>query len=473
VSDAAEFAGRFHPLVVHFPIALLLLAGLLRLIGRRQAPADESGGAWRRSTRLVVAIAALAGLATAGTGWLLGASGGYAGTAFLWHQRLGIALAVTTTLALVAMTRPGRRWRRAEPLLLAAAIALMVPASHLGATLTHGDGYLTDHAPPWFKQIAGGFFGSSSGERLAGLAPERIGVYAELVAPVLETHCVSCHGPVKVEGGLRLDSTEGLSKGGDGGPVIAAGHAVSSELVRRIYLPASHEDAMPPRGHPRLSPADAALVRWWVDGGADFELTLADADVSPEVLPAIEALTGPLQRGGPTLPDIAVAEAPPDAVAQVTARGFSVVRIVEGRAFLHVHSANAAGTITDASLDLLDPIAQQVLWLDLGRTRISDQGLEKVARLPNLTRLHLQQTLVGDAGLSHLAALERLEYLNLYGTAITDEGLMKLSSLTRLRALYVWRTSASAAGVSRLQAALPRLRVETGVSAIAEGARPE
>ena len=163
------------------------------------------------------------------------------------------------------------------------------------------------------KRFLGSASGPGAGARLAGRAPDRILLYADLVAPVLETQCVSCHGPAKVEGGLRLDTAEGITKGGDDGPVIAAGRLESSELLRRIFLPRSHEDAMPPKGHRALSPADAALIRWWVDSGARFDLTLEDAEIAPEVLPVIEALAGPIQRGGPTLPAVAVAEASTEA----------------------------------------------------------------------------------------------------------------------------------------------------------------
>ena len=75
---------------------------------------------------------------------------------------------------------------------------------------------------------------------------------------------------------------------------------------------------------------------------------------------------------------------------------------------------------------------------------------------------------MGDKGVALLAGLQRLEYLNLYRTAVTDEGLGPLTSLKRLRALYVWETGVTPAGISRLQAALPRLTIETGAGAPAQ-----
>ena len=410
MTDLAQFAGRFHPLLVHFPIALLLLAALLRLIEGRLAWSDTQGETSYRWSRLVLALGTVTSVASATTGWLLGNGGGYAGDSFLWHQRLGIAVAVAAALALAVGYAPGRQSRRLEAMLLATAVALMLLAGHLGATLTHGEGYLTDHAPPMLKRFLGGASGPGSGARLAGRAPDRILLYADLVAPVLETQCVSCHGPTKVEGDLRLDTAEGITKGGHDGPVIAAGRLESSQLLRRIFLPRSHEDAMPPKGHPPLSPADAALIRWWVDAGARFDLTLEDAEIAPEVLPVIEALAGSIGRGGPTLPVVAVPEAPSEAVAAVRAEGFSVARIADGHPFLHVHSTNATTRITDASLKVLGRIGPQLLWLDLGGTSVSDRGLAEISRLPNLTRLHLQHTQVGNSGVALLAGLQRLEY---------------------------------------------------------------
>ncbi len=461
MTDFTQFVGRFHPLLVHFPIALLLLAALLRVIEWRLSWLDDQHESSYRWSRLVLALGALTAVASASSGWLLGAGGGYAGDVFLWHQRLGIAVALASTLALACAWLPGARWRRAEPVLLATAVALMVPAGHFGASLTHGEGFLTEHAPPLVKQLFGDVSGPG-GARLAGRAPDRILLYADLVAPVLETHCVSCHGPTKVEGGLRLDTAEGVTKGGDDGPVIAPGRPASSELLRRIFLPASHDDAMPPKGHRSLSPADAALIRWWVDSGARFDLTLEDAQIAPEVLPVIEAVAGPIQRGGPTLPAVRVPDASPEAVAAVKAEGFSVVRVADGQPFLHVHTTNAASRITDSSLGVLERVASQVLWLDLGGTRVSDRGLAALVPLANLTRLHLQRTEVGDRGMTQLSGLHRLEYLNLYGTAVTDAGLASLSPLKRLRSLYVWETGVTPTGVSTLQAALPRVTIETG-----------
>lgn len=465
MNDLAQFAGRFHPLVVHFPIALLLLAALLYLVdARARARRPEPVVPASTAVGLVLWLGASSAVVAAIAGLLLGSSGGYGGDTYSRHQWLGLSVAATSMITALLWTvgDRGQRWPRAQAGLFAIVVALLVAAGHLGARLTHGEGYLAEHAPSMLRGVLGG--ARQQGPRLAGRSPESIKVYEALVAPVLQGQCVSCHGPAKAEGDLRLDTPQGIAKGGDDGPVVAPGRAASSDLIRRVWLPASHEDAMPPAGHRPLSPADASLLRWWIDQGARADLTLADAEIGPEIAPVIEALVGPISRGGPTLPTVQVPPATREAIASVTARGFVVEPVADGTPFLHVHATNAGARIDDEAVAVLSEMAPQIAWLDLAATGVTDTGLATLARLPNLTRLHLQRTAIGDAGLAHLEGLAHVEYLNLYGTRVTDAGLARLSALKGLRTLYVWQTAVTPAGVARLTSALPRLTVEMGVA---------
>jgi hypothetical protein len=286
-------------------------------------------------------------------------------------------------------------------------------------------------------------------------------VFASLVEPVLQARCVQCHGAAKTEGGLRLDGPDSLRKGGKSGPAFVAGQAAKSEIVRRIWLPASHTDVMPPRGQRSLTPAEAALIRWWIDRGAKFDQKVAEAEITPDVRPAIEEIVGPIpiDLGGPTLPKVKIAPADPSALATVRATGVSIVPLSANTPFVHVHCTNVRATFGDAQLAALAAIAPQILWLDVSGTQITDAGLAAVEKLPHLTRLHLNRTAITDAGVAHLARLSRLEYLNLYGTKITDAGLTSLSGLASLRALYVWQTGVTPQGIDQLKASLPQLVV--------------
>lgn len=478
MNELWPFVGRFHPLFVHFPIAFLVLAGALRLLawrGRRRVggtspPDPHAPFVFRYELAIapLLAVGAVSAIVAATTGFLLGTSGGYGGETYLRHQLAGFTVAAAASLAaLTAFARgvtPGGLWARVHVVALTLTLVAIVTAGHLGATLTHGDGYLTEHAPPAVRWVLARV-GLDAPAPPPAPAFDRALVYASLVEPVLRERCVNCHGASRAEGGLRLDSAEALLKGSQDGPVVSPGRADRSEIVRRLWLPPSHADVMPPAGQRPLAPAEAALVRWWIDRGARVDAKVADAELTPDVLPAIEAVFGPVERGGPTLPRVTLP--PPDraAVAKLTSAGVSMVPVASGTPFLHVHATNARQTFDDRTLALLEPIASYVLWLDVSRTRITDAGLESVAKLTNLTRLDVHHTNISDAGLARLAPLTHLESLNLYGTAITDAGLDHLKGLTALRALHLWQTKVTPQAVARLKTALPTADITVDVAA--------
>jgi uncharacterized membrane protein len=457
-SDLFAFIGRFHPLLVHFPIAFLLLAGALELLALRR----RTGPPWLAARFPLLVVAALTAGVAATAGYLLGTSGGFGGATFDLHLRLGIVVAIGALLTALAAWRrqrtgTGDRIVRAALVLTLAALTM---AGHLGATLTHGEGYLTEYAPPPLRTLLGGSTVATTAA-LTG-APERAAVYPTLIRPVLQRHCVSCHGSSAPRGGLSLDTPDAMLKGGDHGPVLTPGRAVSSELVRRLWLPADHADVMPPRGQRPLPPADAGLVRWWIDTGASFEQPLGDVELPPELRPVVEARLGPLSIGGPTIPAVALAPPDPAKVAAVAAAGVDLRRIADGSPFLQARLTGRQAGADDGRVARLAPLASHVLWLTLADTAISDAAFPTIARMTNLTRLDVSRTAIGDPVLPALAPLAQLEVLNLYGTKVTDAGLASLPALPRLRRIYVWQTAVTPAGVERLRAAAPKLDIVVG-----------
>jgi mono/diheme cytochrome c family protein len=88
------------------------------------------------------------------------------------------------------------------------------------------------------------------------------------VRPIFQARCVSCHGAKKQRGGLRLDRKAPALRGGDSGPVLVPGRGADSPLVRRVAAP-DGAGRMPPSGK-RLSAAEVALLRAWLDRGAPW-----------------------------------------------------------------------------------------------------------------------------------------------------------------------------------------------------------
>ncbi len=441
---------RLHPLIVHVPIGALLVAAILELLARTRRWSSV-----RPAIAPIVALGAVAALLAASTGYLLGTSGGYAGATVAWHERAGFAVAVGSVAAAFAYAVRGRAARPVlAPIVLAFVMPAVVVAGHLGGTLTHGDGYLTERLPSWL--------GGRGVASRAARVPAEVHVYDELVSPVLASKCATCHGPEHAAGELRLDTKDGLRKGGHSGPAMVPGRSASSEIVRRVSLPASHKNAMPPGGRRALTVAEAAVLRWWIDQGARFDATLGDLELDTSLRPVVEAMIGPLQAGAPAILAVKVPPADPSAIARVRALGVSVEPLAAGTPFLSVHCTNVAKTFGDAQLAELAALAPQVTWLSLTATQVTDAGLSRLSAFTHLTRLHLDRTHVTDAGLAALSRLTRLEYLNLYDTGVTDAGLAHLQNLANLRDLYLWRTGVTGAGAERLRAASPKLHVVLG-----------
>ncbi len=94
--------------------------------------------------------------------------------------------------------------------------------------------------------------------------------FRERVKPLLESRCVSCHGPDKVKGALRLDSREALLKGGENGPAIVPGQPAQSLLLQAV-MHTKKDLEMPPKD--KLTTNDIAVLEKWIRDGAPWPTT--------------------------------------------------------------------------------------------------------------------------------------------------------------------------------------------------------
>lgn len=257
--DLVLFLGRFHPVVVHLPIGGLVLLGILELLAKFSRFKDAA-----QNRPLILGFVAAASLAAALCGWLLSQAGGYDPQLLQWHKWTGFAVAAGCTGTFL-LSWLGQL--RAYGLALWATLSVVVIASHLGASITYGRGYLTRYAPGPLRALFTGEAAPPPGESASFDGRQRR-VFAEVIQPILLQRCSACHGPEKQKGGLRLDSLEALLKGGKDGPALVAGSAHDSHLIQRLRLPIDDEDHMPPESKPQPTPAEITLLEWWIDRGA-------------------------------------------------------------------------------------------------------------------------------------------------------------------------------------------------------------
>ena len=123
------------------------------------------------------------------------------------------------------------------------------------------------------------------------------------VRPILSRHCTSCHGGVKQASGvsfLQREKTLGVGKSGN--PVVVAGRPEASELLRRIQLPDTDPDRMPPTDHgdgSRLTPTEVETLRAWINAGATWGEHWAFTKPQPQAVPSVQRqdwARGPIDR---------------------------------------------------------------------------------------------------------------------------------------------------------------------------------
>jgi len=107
--------------------------------------------------------------------------------------------------------------------------------------------------------------------------------FVERVKPLLESRCVSCHGPDKVQGGLRLDSREAALKGGDTAPAVVPGEPSKSLLLAAV-MHARKDLGMPPKE--RLTTNDIAVFERWIRDGAPWPKSELLANAGTNAAPA-------------------------------------------------------------------------------------------------------------------------------------------------------------------------------------------
>ncbi len=413
-ADWQQFLGRFHPLVVHLPIGLILLVPLLEIAGRVRPALLEAA-------TFVLSLSVFSCLLALTLGYLLAYGSGDAGAGVARHMWGGIAL--TIGVLACALVREASA-RGAYPWLLACVLLLLAWTAHQGGTLTHGTNYLTEFLPGPLKRL-----GTVQAKTFA--YPDSF--YAKHIYPVFDANCVACHGEGKVKANLRLDSYDRLMRGGEDGAVVIPGDPARSTLFKRITLPPDDKHFMPSEGKPPLKGEEIEWIKAWIAQGASPELkTLAGISVREEEPPP------------PPVADYS------GMMAQISqaAKSAGVTLVPVSRNLgdgLILNTVDAGTEFGDAQLAGLEKFAPYIVEVELGRTSVTDACFATLAKFSQLRAIHLEGTAVTGAGLATLTILKQLRYLNLSGTQVTQAAVAPLSSMKNLRHLYLYNTPAQPA----------------------------
>lgn len=267
------FFGKFHPLLVHLPIGILLGLFLLEVVSYFR-PSMELGSA----RILLLWAAVITAFPTVLAGTLLAASGEYGSQTFVTHKWYGLATTLFSIWLLVIHKQKKVPFIGNFTLyraVLVINVVLLSIAGHYGGSLTHGSNYLTKDLPDEIREFLGDDPYSMDG--LLALDENQVDKilrekdYNVDIQPIVKTYCYSCHGAEEQKGGLRLDEIDpNLIKGDDA-------------ETWRFMLDMVNSGEMPPEEEEQPTEEERALLVDWITASVQNAVKIKKAEQKPVI----------------------------------------------------------------------------------------------------------------------------------------------------------------------------------------------
>ncbi|NDV43782.1 c-type cytochrome domain-containing protein [Flagellimonas sediminis] len=422
-----SWLGHWHPVLLHFPIVLLILAIFLGLTGKKVP-------------RLLLAIAALSALLTAVSGFFLGHETTAKGSLLVWHQWLGAGVALTA-MGWYSLSELDVKPKTLLKVPLALLLVVIVITAHYGGMLTHGEDFLALPKSVREKQI-----------------PENPLVYTDIIEPMLKDKCVGCHNPNKQKGQLLMTSIDMILKGGKNGKTLVPGKPEESEMIKRLHIPLEDENHMPPEGKTQLTDDEKEILERWIALGASDKERLSDL-IEPEPL---IGLIKSMMMGDPMSKWAAFPKVEDSVIQDLATNYLSLNRIAANSNAISVDMFKPP-TYDSSVLVNLQKVANNIVELDLSGIPIGEVEMNLIETCINLEVLEIDNTPVTDKEIKKLVNLKRLRLLKVYGTAIGDESIATFESLPELKSLYLWETNVSRAALADLYKNRPDLQIDFGL----------
>ena len=453
-----------HPLVIHFPIALVITAAVVEFIAmlaRQERPTQF--------TVISLVVAAFASALAAWSGWGLADEGYGGGWMLSLHRWLGVVTAgviiILAVCSVIAWYGP-KAWATATVragILVAA--ALVAVTAHFGGEMVWGGSLVMEALFPESPAADPPKATVPNPDAVPAVQDESVPAvgtstktldFQTMVAPILDKHCWKCHGPAdrgkRAKAGIRLSNQKELLDDHDGLVMIKPGDPEGSLLFHVVTLPRDDEDAMPPRKEGAgLSEQEVGTLREWIKAGAPFVATTGET-ATPSVVPA-----APVTEATET--DAAIEPV----LQKLKARGVPARPISQDSPDLEFNANGLSHRITppfsNEDLAMLDGLQARLVEIDLSSTAVTDAGVARLAGFDALRVVKLKDTRTGDAAATVLAGLPAIEVVNFYGSDLQNAGLLALAKSTSIKTIYAGETAVTAAGVAAALAAHPELVV--------------
>ncbi|GAA0881363.1 chitobiase/beta-hexosaminidase C-terminal domain-containing protein [Algoriphagus jejuensis] len=425
IPSLLQVLGRAHPLILHFPIVLLLMA--VAMLWIKDEKIKEIG------TWVLLLGANLTGL-TVLAGLLL-ANEDYDGAMLFWHQWLGVA-SLGLSVLIYFYRDKSSSFLKISTGALAVAIVL---TGHFGADLTHGENFLLTPI-------------QSNEEEFVALDDAE--VFQHMVKPILEAKCISCHKEGKVKGELRMDDLAGLQKGGKNGPFVVPGDLKESLLIQRIHLPEDSKEHMPPKNKAQLTDEELEILQLWVESGSSFEQKVTELE-SEEPLFQLASNKFSNQKS------YTFDAASDSDISELNNFFRKVNPVFPGSPALEV-AYYGTSAFDPTSLKDLKSIKEQVVKMNLNRMPLESVDLSFLRDFQNLEELQMNFTGVTPNQLSNLEGLENLRNLAISGNSLGAEAVSVLEKLTQVKKIFLWNSGLDESSKENLRKALTTAHIDFG-----------
>lgn len=422
-----------HPLLLHFPIVIIVLYVFWLIFGRQNSHYTEVAEDLLLLSSFSAVITALCGL-------LLSREPGYDSDTLQTHKWTG---SLTAFLFLfwywISTAKKVNRWFNiAASFIMVLIVAI---AGDLGADITHGSNFLLAPVTPENKKVPVAF--------------EDAFVYADLVQPVLESKCMSCHNSKKAKGQLIMETAGLLLKGGKDGKLWDTSQVDLGLLMRRIHLPEEEKEHMPPSGKPQLTDEEVAIIQSWIKSGSDTAGKVAD--LSPTDTLRVLAYKK-FKASAEEQYDFAAADE--SKIQKLNNTNCVIYPVALHSPALVVNFYNSPFFNTQ-QLQQLDGIKQQIVELNLSKMPVKDDDIKIISGFSNLRTLNLNYSAVSGSTLGELKKLPFLKSLSLTGTSVNQKQLSVLKDFPKLRSVFIWNTGIAKASLNEINKQ-GKIRFETG-----------
>ncbi|HNP21662.1 MAG TPA: FN3 associated domain-containing protein [Panacibacter sp.] len=406
--------GRMHPMMLHFPIVLIIFYIVWALWITPRYPAGKEVG------KVLLLTATLTAAITAIMGIILSKEDGYDADALALHKWSGIAVAILSFTWYILDNRLAQH----KILLVATAsvvFVLLVVAGDLGAGITHGQDYLLAPVLPQ--------------KQPHDVSIEEAMVYRDMVQPILEAKCVGCHNNKKAKGELIMETSAQLLKGGKDGVIWDTAHPDLSLVLQRIHLPEEEEKHMPPQGKPQLTEEEINILYFFIKDGASFTKKVTDLPTAD----TLRILANKIFRK-PSEEQYDFAAADEKQVQQLNNNNRVLRSLALNSPALTATFYNSEN-YSGESLKELSKVKEQLVSLNMAHMPVSDEDVNTIATFTNLRNLNLNFTAVTGKSIAQLKKLTHLKELSLSGTAVTINDLEQVASIASLKKVFAWNTS--------------------------------